>query len=728
MKCLVSAGVLLLSVCAVMQAQQRRWEVHSRGLLHQSVYNTGELGRAYDQGTAGVQQGNPAFEWPGNSAIVVDQKEYSGQHNTFGGGIQLALNRRDTTRMYVYCGGVSQLPVVGVFSFPLNLTRTENFPLLPDGTLNPTYDPNEAEEKIVSSWATAAGITITRTSRAWSAPDYDDFIIYEYEMENTGDTDGNSATPARQDTLTELLVSFSHGLAPGKTGHERKYNRWNGTDFQQTDTYARFDRRRWLNYTENLDGLPDPQYFDAWARTGINGGGLQAPMAVGYMVLHYDTTKLMRRGETITTVSPALDTLVWDANLHLKQPYLNRLETSLWSEAKYITNMNVSSYPRSGNSPYSNRTIFGPDWIGRSSFNVRQSWIFGVGRQIVFGPYNLKPGEKIRFAIAEVAGFGSARIEETQAGLMDEGGSCGQACNESASLAAFNPVSNYTQPVTYGVDNRSHGSTYLSTYPLPEYVNSGVVTVREVADRAIQAYTGSAEVIDYDTTQYWPERAPDHGVYRVPVSAFAPIIAVERDSLPRSKVVWLPTVDALMLNTLSHYEVTRGPSPLGPWTRVDSVGVQDPRYFRNGRYEVEDFGPRLGEQYYYSVVSFDVGGNRSARTSIILNETQRHSANTSAALGRVYLVPNPYIVRSGFRGANTPDARVGFYNLPPVCTIRVFSYSGQLVSTFDHTNGADMEPWYQVTRNAQFIASGLYYFVVTTPDGRTTDGKFVIIH
>ncbi len=728
MKSAIIIVTLALLLPGGMQAQQRRFEVHNRGTLHQSVYNTGELGRAYDQGSAGVQQGNPSFEWPGNSAMVVDRKEYSGQHNSFGGGIQLAVNRRDTTRMYIYCGGVSQLPVVGVYSFPLQLTRIENYPLLPDGSLNPAYDANEAEERIISAWATPAGITITRTSRAWSSPNYDDFIIYEYEMENTGDHDGNPATPARRDTLRELLISFSHGLAPGKTGHERKYNRWNGTDFQQTDTYARFDRRRWLNYAENLDGLPDPQYFEQWARTGENGGGLQSPMSVGYMVLHYDTSKLMRRGESIISVSPSLDPIVWNDNLHLKQPYLNRLETSLWSEAKYINNMNITSYPRSGNNPYSNVSIFGPDWIGRGSFNVRQSWVFAVGRQIVFGPYMLKPGEKIRFSIAEVAGYGSARLQETRDSLKDEGGSCGQACNESASANAFNPVPNYSETITYGLDGKVHGSTYLSTYELPEYVNSRVVTIREVADRAIQAYTGTAEVIDYDSTQYWPERAPSHGVYRVPASAFAPLINVEADSLPRNKVVWGPAVDSLMLNTLSHYEVSRAPSALGPWTRVDSVGRQDPRYFRGNRYVVEDFGPRLGEQFYYSVVSFDTDGNRSARTSIKLSETNKLSNNTRSALSPVHLVPNPYIVRSGFGGANTPDARVGFYNLPPQCTIRIYSYSGQLVSTFEHTNGKDMAPWYQVTRNEQFIASGLYYFVVTTPDGRETSGKFVIIH
>jgi hypothetical protein len=183
-----------------------------------------------------------------------------------------------------------------------------------------------------------------------------------------------------------------------------------------------------------------------------------------------------------------------------------------------------------------------------------------------------------------------------------------------------------------------------------------------------------------------------------------------------------------MQNTLSHFKLERASSPISTWHLVDSVGRQDPRYFRNGRYVVEDFAPRLGEQYYYSATTFDISGNQSARSNIILNETQRLSKNTRSMLDPVVMIPNPYVVRSRFEGASNPDPRVGFYNLPPQCTIRIYSYSGQLVTTFEHTNGFDMAPWYQVTRNEQFIASGLYFFVVTTADGRKTDGKFVIIH
>ncbi len=715
-----------LLVAHLADAQGRKFVVHQRGMLHQTVYNTGELGRAYDQGTAGVTQGMPSFEWPARSATTVDAKPYTGQHNSFGGGMQMAASRRDTAaRLYAYCGAISGLPVAGTYSFPLELTRTENYPVLPDGSLNPAYDPDEAEEIIVSKWATRLGLTVTRTSRAWSHPDYDDMIIYEYEIENTGDTDGNPATPARTDTLTEVLISFAHGLAPGKTGYERTFNRWNGGDYQQKDTYARFDRRRWLSYAADRDGKPDPQYFEEWAQSGKNGGGLQSPQAIGFVQLYYDTTLLARQGETQLQVNSADTANVWDVNGHLKQPFLNRLETSLLTEAKYRVNMDIALTRK--NNPLRNLAVFGPDWIGRGAFNVRQSWYFGVGKMMIYGPYILKPGDKIRFALAEVAGYGPATLAETQAGLVDEGGSCGQICGEDAALAAFNPVWNYSQQMVYGLDNRTFGSTYLTTHPLPQYVNSNVVTVRDVADRAIQAYT-NAPLVDYDSTQYWPEKSADRGVYQIPVIVPAPAVAVENTDRATNKIVWKPDVESFSASRLqaafSHYELQKSDHPLGPWVRLDSIGKGDTRYFQDGVYSWVDFSTRVGESYYYSILSVDVAGNKSGRTNISLHQTQLGGTET---LETVYAVPNPFIVQSGFSGAGEPQDKVGFYNLPKTCTIKIISYSGQLVQTIEHDSGDYSTEYFQVTRNNQLIASGVYFYVVETPDGKRTHGKLVII-
>ncbi|MDL1893520.1 T9SS type A sorting domain-containing protein, partial [Sphingobacteriales bacterium CHB3] len=71
--------------------------------------------------------------------------------------------------------------------------------------------------------------------------------------------------------------------------------------------------------------------------------------------------------------------------------------------------------------------------------------------------------------------------------------------------------------------------------------------------------------------------------------------------------------------------------------------------------------------------------------------------------------------------------RIKFRGLTARCTIRIYSYSGQLVQTIEH-DGSFGEAYFQISRNNQLIASGVYYFVVEDESGARTNGKFVIIH
>ena len=47
--------------------------------------------------------------------------------------------------------------------------------------------------------------------------------------------------------------------------------------------------------------------------------------------------------------------------------------------------------------------------------------------------------------------------------------------------------------------------------------------------------------------------------------------------------------------------------------------------------------------------------------------------------------------------------------------------------TIEHNVPEYSNNWGQVTINNQDLASGVYYYVVTTPEGKKTTGKFVII-
>jgi len=90
-------------------------------------------------------------------------------------------------------------------------------------------------------------------------------------------------------------------------------------------------------------------------------------------------------------------------------------------------------------------------------------------------------------------------------------------------------------------------------------------------------------------------------------------------------------------------------------------------------------------------------------------------------------VPNPFVVSSGFGGEVESQLRIGFYGLPARATIKIYSFSGQLVAPIEHDDPTYSVAYFQVTRNNQRLASGVYFYVVTTPEGEVARGKFVII-
>jgi hypothetical protein len=471
------------------------------------------------------------------------------------------------------------------------------------------------------------------------------------------------------------------------------------------------------------------------------GGGLLSPQAAGYMCLFYDTLHLVRKGDGTRVLITGSDSLVsWDSHGHIKQPYTLRMETSQLTTAKVIPNFLNIAQQRNLRAN-TDSLVFGADWVGRGAFNWRQSNYFAIGRNYVFGPYNLNPGEKVHIAMAEVGGYGAARPEETDAGVKDIGGSNGQTSPPTAeagdALYAFYTVPNYWKPKMQKELNANSlntvifGSDYLSRYPLPDYVNSDVVTVREVADRAIQAYA-SGPSVNHDSVQYWPERSADHGVYALPVPVPAPAITVENTLLGENRIVWGSQVESFttlkLQGTFDHYELYKASHPLGPWTKLVSVSKRDPQYFTAGVYQFIDKNSRIGDYFYYSVLSVDDKGNKSGRTNLTLHQS---TIGATLSLQNVFVAPNPFIIQSGFSGESVGgdiNSQLRFYNLPRVCTIRVFSYSGQLVQTLEHDADKIDHPYFQITRNNQLIASGVYFYVVDTPDGSRCHGKFVIIN
>ena len=729
--------IFLLSFLSFTTAYaQRDWKVHRRGLLHQSVYNTGELGRAYNSGGT-IQQDSPSMEWPPNSSIILDRVNYPGQHNSFGSGVWIA-GTRGGSRIFAYCGAVSNssgepVPVSGVFGFPLDLQRIENYPVLENGELNPSYNPDEAEEIIISSWDTPVGIRVTRTSRAWSFPGYDSFIIYEYEFQN-----------ASNDTIKDLFITFANTFAPSMFGYQRNHGNWTEAAFRGQsgaglgDHFARYDLKRWMSYNHERDGLPDPDFFEMWSTPG-NRGGLNSPQAVGIMVLHYDYDHLSHRDQT-TQLFYRTDSLgMWDENGKAKQPFLLRYENGNLPETKTSAWMDPAAQRKTGiwqGVDDSTRFVeqFEPElwpyWKGRTKTSANLSWWQPVSRAYGFYPYVLPPAETMRFAVAEVVGYGPGVAGDSI--YTDLGGAIRAGVDEGA---YFNPIPSWYNTLRYqylGSKNYM-GNTYLQDHPLPWYVTPGVISIRDVADRAIEMYTGRP-LAKYDTLQYTPESEPASGRYNtVPIPFPAPAIRIEGTRSNWNKIIWGPQVELFesprLHAVLDHYEVMRAPHPLGPWTVLVSVLPGDTAYYSDGQYTYVDTLSNIGDNVAYAVVSVDVLGSRSGMTNLTIHETQPPAAKTP---GKVYAIPNPFLVtseKSGFDPGGDINDQIQIYGLTEWCIIRIFSYTGQLIITVEHNIDHYGHPWHQLSLNTQIIASGVYYVVVEDKKtGTLSHGKFVVIH
>ncbi len=103
-------------------------------------------------------------------------------------------------------------------------------------------------------------------------------------------------------------------------------------------------------------------------------------------------------------------------------------------------------------------------------------------------------------------------------------------------------------------------------------------------------------------------------------------------------------------------------------------------------------------------------------------------------MDKIAVVPNPYLAaaawepKSPFR-TGRGERRIYFINLPPKCTIRIYTLRGYLVKTIEHNTSIEVgqEPWDLISKDGQEIAYGVYIYHVQAPGIGEKVGKFAII-
>lgn len=113
-------------------------------------------------------------------------------------------------------------------------------------------------------------------------------------------------------------------------------------------------------------------------------------------------------------------------------------------------------------------------------------------------------------------------------------------------------------------------------------------------------------------------------------------------------------------------------------------------------------------------------------------EVKFNSSKASERLSNIYVVPNPYVAFSpseqpGLSTSLRGDRDLQFRNLPPKCTIRIYTLMGELVQTIEKDDLTSTAHWDLLSNESQRIAYGIYIYHVDAPDIGEFIGRIAVI-
>jgi len=365
------------------------------------------------------------------------------------------------------------------------------------------------------------------------------------------------------------------------------------------------------------------------------------------------------------------------------------------------------------------------------------------------GPFNLDYGDSLRIVWADCGGRLNAQS------LWE----LGKAWKDSS-------ITFVTQSGdTLGIDDISLTAPHLpnqadTIHIPPVYRNNpwrwqddGYACDRANLIKDMWVYSTVDSVIRHAINAQWNF---DHN-YDIPVPPPPPSIEVTSGA-DQIVIEWGYEEEADVPGDLAGFKVYRsvGSEGLGPLINNDGVAGEWEVIYETGPSgsTFSDTEAVRGEDYYYYVAAFDDGThpevgdpNGVTGTAEVLESGrwQNHTygvigaaslkRQTGDSLSQIRVVPNPYNISSRKMMYEGGSEKINFFNLPGECTIRIYTFSGDLVKTIVHDDGSGDEAWddptgtqYQVTGPGQHVVSGLY--IANIEDKETNESinvKFVII-
>tara|TARA_Y100000031_G_scaffold57419_1_gene65137 strand:+ start:15900 stop:18005 length:2106 start_codon:yes stop_codon:yes gene_type:complete len=506
---------------------------------------------------------------------------------------------------------------------------------------------------------TSIGVTITRKIYASSNQYHDNYFIHEYIYKNTGIYNKNNDRHSQ--TLEGLIFFYQFRFAPsreiGLGGLQTlpQSTSW-GHNTMNHIYHPFYDDT--LRGFYSYHGLHSDATFDNIGGPNISGDGhLGASQFPGVVVLHADVSAENKND---------------DNNQPLSTPFLDSGSSITRSNNQFDQTSMLQEYQvmSSGHPALPHDEAVGDEYPDQWQ-PISQS---GKSQCLGFGPYELAPNDSIRIVFAEgVNGInrnlcyqiGSEWLQNFSSYSLPNGETTNDK-NEFKNSWVFTGIDSILKTFNYARINWELGFDLPRPPPPPDIfeVNSG-------GNGVDLSWSNNAES--------WPNFT-GYKIYR----------SIHKPDTTFNLI----------------FECGSG---------TDNEIVNN--YFDNNAIR--------GFQYYYYISSIDDGSTNIFEEGVPLKSNLFWTRTNEPAyllrppgniLSDIRIVPNPYnrkAINLQF-GESGPD-KIMFYNLPPFCTIKIFSERGDLIITIEHNDGSGDEAWDSLTKTRQVVSSGLYiaHFEVT---------------
>ncbi|HRS51234.1 MAG TPA: hypothetical protein P5268_00685 [Candidatus Marinimicrobia bacterium] len=586
------------------------------------------------------------------------------------------------------------------------------------------FNPLLPEEMNYCEFPTATGISVKMRSMAWSFPDYDDFIIYDYVFINTGEMVIPSLGEIMhyEQSFDSVFVVFHSGIqvstkgqlnfhydpnfmksaapAGGFGGWKQLENGGTYTDYFAVENDGN-DGKGLFFYSRDYNGGREPHPNDTYTKRSdwktrlkynptYENIELQDPACFGFVFLY-------RTPPTGSGADP------FEADPNFFNIYSDEGEQF---QGRSLDMNEYFSIERLGE-----KGMF--DFVTHSRIPEENNGDMYCFYTATFGPYSLAPGDSVRLILAEVAG--SLDYHEV-----------------------------------------------IKGDPNHWYPDSSIAAIRRNAEAARRAlkwgFGATVEGINLAADVPESPPAPNCSATNASKGSDTAIIAIQWDKLAEEAVITDGAGNIFYDGStdLGGYRIFRGIDKRGIWDEIVDIPAAELNRYWNpeiGKYLYLDMDLQFGFEYryyvqaYYSHPKTWVSANNSVVGNLgeLVSDDYNMTPLTGARPGPVditggwdvFVAPNPYIEGDPERSFGDPTPyKIEFRNLPERATIKIFTVSGDLVKTIEHGpdvygNLSGSVAWDQRTDSGLRVAPGVYIYAIEShtkgTKGKRTIGKLMII-